>query len=250
MQSYLVRSALLSAMVASTAAFTLCPSAPVRGVPAQRPGSVCRLRGALNRRVSLRMEDGGAGDKGGESEEESPAERLFRLSREGRAPLGIEDTIEGIRQARYVSEEPDAGRGVNDRVGLQKRVPGEEDGGGFVLPGGPRSGRQQIMDEEARALAGPLAGVPQDLQFAGAIAGVLAIFFVYTNLSGGNILGSYNNEGGRPGVVERYEEAFVCYDNPTPNDPTGCRNARSVGPVRVFSPAPPPGSAQAAPGTL
>jgi len=44
------------------------------------------------------MVDGGAGDEGGESQEESPAERLFRLSREGRAPLGIEDTIEGIPQ--------------------------------------------------------------------------------------------------------------------------------------------------------
>ena len=44
-------------------------------------------------------------------------------------------------------------------MGLAKRVPGEEDGGGFVLPGEPKSGRQQIMDEEARLLAGPLAGV-------------------------------------------------------------------------------------------
>ena len=106
MQGFLlVRCALLSAMLASTSAFSLCPSAPVRGVPPQRPKSLCRLRGVFSetRRVSLRMVDGGDGDKGGENQEESPAERLLRLSMQGRAPIGIEDSIEGIPQVTNTS---------------------------------------------------------------------------------------------------------------------------------------------------
>ena len=48
--------------------------------------------------------------------------------------------------------------------------------------------------------------------------------------------------------MERYEEAFVCYGVPSPGDPGGCRDRRSVGPVRVIGPAPAPDADPAAGG--
>jgi len=37
---------------------------------------------------------------------------------------------------------------------------------------------------------------------------------------------------GNPAVVERFEEGFVCYGIPTADDPSGCKEQRSVGKVK------------------
>ena len=67
--------------------------------------------------------------------------------------------------------------------------------------------------------------------------GVLAIFYISV-FNGGGLEGARYGGGVPPGkgkVIERYEEAFVCYGIPTADDPGGCRDKRSVGPVRVFT---------------
>ena len=50
--------------------------------------------------------------------------------------------------------------------------------------------------------------------------------------------------GQRQHTHTRGGQAYVCVGIPSPNDPSGCRDRREVGPVRVFSPA----SAPAPPG--
>jgi len=98
----------LSVIIGHCAAF---PCHSVKGIlPLSRsallgsPSVHCEARSIALRRarysISLRMQNDNAGGDEPGSEEESPAERLARLAREGRAPLGIDDTIEGIPQAQ------------------------------------------------------------------------------------------------------------------------------------------------------
>jgi hypothetical protein len=64
----------------------------------------------------------------------------------------------------------------------------------------------QPVHEPADATCAQTLQIPQDLQFAGALAGVGALLLVYSSLSGGSVFGSYGGEQGRPGVVERCEQ--------------------------------------------
>ena len=184
-------------------------------------------------------------------------------------PKGVGDFVEGIPQApdtetlsrkgnsedfvypAYDSVASDEPGGVGDKVGLEKDNGDwlRNSGGLFAdRSGEPLSGRDQIREQEANLL-----GVfSQEKNFLAGLIGIFVLGLFYVSVwngsgaGGGLVAPRYgdaqiaNVPPGKGKVIERFEEAFVCYGVPTADDPNGCRDKRSVGPVRVFSRAPDP----------
>jgi len=224
-------------------------------------------------RLALRLadEDAPQGDGAPKPDVNATADWEKNLGMEllrARRPIGVDDLVEGIRQASdddkfiildakdraknnadavypaYDSGTSENG-GVGNKIGLEKNTGDYSDGLFADNRRGPMSGRDQVRETE-NSFVGAFA---QEKNFIGGLIGLalLALFYVSVyNGNGGNMNAPRYGEGGVPPgegkVIERYEEAFLCYGVPSPTDPSGCRDKRSVGPVRVFSRAPAPGA--------
>uniref|UniRef100_A0A7S4L0I7 Uncharacterized protein n=1 Tax=Guillardia theta TaxID=55529 RepID=A0A7S4L0I7_GUITH len=112
--------------------------------------------------------------------------------------------------------------GVLGKVGLEKSE-------GLPLPlvsSRPRDGRDSILEQER----GILGIFGEESVLKQGLVGVALLFILYLVIGRMYISSPMN----RYQVVERYEDAYICYGIPSPDDPTGCRDRRDVGPVRVM----------------